>query len=71
MDEQKKFMCFWGDGYRDANGNHILEFQNENFFYSGAGYSGEEILAITNLHVGQTYNNHAHGPYSHIITRVV
>lgn len=67
----KKYMCFWGQGYQDVNGNDILEFHDESFFGTDVGYSKETIEEVKYLEVGQTYANHEHGFNSHIITRVI
>jgi hypothetical protein len=47
----KKYVCYWGEGY--DNNTDIVDLD---FFFPERGYSQEDIQAVTNLAVGVAVN---------------
>lgn len=70
MDEQKKFMCFWGPGYTDP-GEEIVELKPLDFFNENVGYDDDAVAEINALEPGQTYEGEHIISGSHYVTRVI
>jgi len=54
--DKPEYECFWGDGYRGADGRAILAYNDVDFFTEDRGYEAHDIEDIQQLKVGEAIN---------------
>lgn len=65
------YNCYWSlDSYSFEGEQIPPALQGLEAFAEGNGYTLENFQEIRKLEIGQSYINHEHGAYGHIVTRV-
>ena len=66
MDQDPLYVCYWSESYSGPD----VCLKGRTHFRKDMGYSMSNLMVISALKVGESYANHDHGLYSHVVTRV-